>query len=230
MLAKRYDIPLLYNLVLELLFVILARKRRAVEKAKGSRAGKAPGEKTAEKNLQGENLPGKKLQGENSPGDVSPGEKSGGVPWESDRALLLHASAYSHDPSTPRLLSVSSESLDPGESSDSESSSGEDEGSNVKTTIGFLDPEGYSEESDSGDAQNSACAARASNMGGGIRGGGSTRLWPTLEELVGEDAKPCSETILEMLIEVGALINDMKLMMNAIDIKESCAEERKASV
>jgi len=191
-LAKRYDIPLLYDLVLELLFVVLAKKRIHV-------CSRLLPARQPQTNCHSYFQQQKTLH----PHHTHPAD------WPSVRPLYLRASQYT----STYEFSPESRPESPTPPVSLHSSSNSDSDSPVKATLGLLDPVGYS----SGDS---------------IKEGDSPNLhvqkqWPTLQQLVAPDSQPCSDTILDVLVEVGALINDMKLMLGALSVKEACANLQK---
>ncbi len=192
LLAKRYDIPLLYDLVLELLFVVLAKKRIHVC-SQSLPAHQAQTDRHSHFRQQ------KMLH----PHHPQPAD------WPSVRSLYLKASQYTstYEFSPESRQESSTPPVSPHSSSNSDSDSP------VKATLGFLDPVGYSSDDSIKEGDSSDLHVQ--------------KQWPTLQQLVAPDSQPCSDTILNVLVEVGALINDMKLMLGALSVKEACADLQK---
>ncbi|VEU19529.1 DEKNAAC100031 [Brettanomyces naardenensis] len=272
LLAKRYDVPMLYNLVLESLFVVLARKEVQLLKDANrlkqdigtfglqERFGTAFGAGSAidrfsaclsklddglmdrvlfkqasrvtrrasgggSSTRQGSTRQGLTRQDTTRKGSFAPLEEVSEKVRENELEEKVR---------TSKVISPHS---------DTSSSSSTEESHTVKTTLGFLNEDVY--ETTDGDVEAAiADATLAKHFGERMSvsssvfageippndaksGSKSAKEWPTFKELVGNDAAPCSDTILDMLVEVGALINDMKLMLRAINAKDMSAQLRK---
>lgn len=115
------------------------------------------------------------------------------------------------------------------------------EGHRVKVTIASLEEDGYETSSDSEDGDDDDIHGepiiksfktytmngdKSKNNSGNselsfTKGNKKLKQWPTFKELVNdENTSFISQTIIELFIETGALINDSKLMLQSIHVQE----------
>ncbi|QPG76842.1 hypothetical protein FOA43_004236 [Brettanomyces nanus] len=231
MLAKRYDIPLLYNLVLEMLFVVLARK---------------------EAQLMND---ARKLKAVVEAGGIQ--DKFGPTTFGAGSAIdrFSQCLAKLDDGFVDRVLFKRASKVARRTSSMGVHTADEN-ATSVRTTLGFLKDDVYETSDGDGDVEAAlADAARSGRFGdrksvassffgpgdvlnnkressvtastGASTGFKSSKEWPSFKQLVSPHTVECSDTIVEMLIETGAIANDMKLMLRAINVKEMSLQYRK---
>lgn len=202
LIAKRYDVPLLFNLVLELLFVIIARKEVALlEDAANLKALVASKGLSTQDNWFGSGSATDRFEKCLSTLDdgvtdfvlfkqaSNVGHKRSTSTLDKDEVDPLEASSEE-----PTVTATSTDNADKN-SSDSDGPDNNADKYDTQTTLGLLNDTGYS-----------------TNEG--------EESWPTFKQLVAPGSKACSDTIVRMLIEIGALASDMKLMIRALNVQE----------
>ncbi|KAH3667367.1 hypothetical protein OGAPHI_003016 [Ogataea philodendri] len=203
MIAKLYDVPLLYDLISEVLFVVIARKEaKLVENAKEARSKlQVPGDGTGIAVI--DQFTNYLATLDDNLLDVVLLKRASRAVGRYSRAGSLESSEVNlREPSTSRKRASSftpsmTESLD-------SSNSGEDF---TNETLGLLDQDFYAETKPEDDALD-------------------VKEWPTLKDLLRPDGKTCPDVIIDVLVEIGALASDIKLMLRAINCREMIMQLR----
>ncbi|KAG7895418.1 hypothetical protein KL936_000126 [Ogataea polymorpha] len=196
MIANLYEVPLLYDLISEALFVVIARKEAAlVVQAKNCHpvvdesTGIAAIDKFTEQLAAlDDNLMDLTLLK----------RASKAIGRYSNSGSLASSEIHFRD-SFHTASKVQSHEMAP---EDSQSSS-----ESVRETFGLLNEQHYKDFQSDMEGQPT-----------------ETKEWPTLKGLMNPDAPACSDQIIDILVESGTLASDIKLMLRAINTREMIAQ------
>ncbi|KAG7855550.1 hypothetical protein KL919_004690 [Ogataea angusta] len=202
MIANLYEVPLLYDLISEALFVVIARKEAAlVVQAKSCHAvdGGETGIPAIDKFTEqlaalDDNLMDLTLLK----------RASKAIGRYSSSGSLENSEIHFRD-SFPTASKVRSHEMATEDSQSSSSSSSSSD--SVRETFGLLNEQHYRDFESYIEKQPT-----------------ETKEWPTLKSLMNPDAPACSDLIIDILVESGTLASDIKLMLRAINTREMIAQ------
>ncbi|OWB56504.1 hypothetical protein B5S28_g2407 [[Candida] boidinii] len=160
-------------------------------------------------------------------------------PSQSQNNKSSSKTSASSDPSTKFPNNSGEESSDKTDGVNSSSESDQ-----MKATIAFVDKQSYSnssqEENNSGGDENTKESGKpenkpkitennnahntpnATNTNNGKENETNRKRskWPTFQELSMPDSPPCADIVIDLLVEIGALTSDLKLMLRALNARE----------
>ncbi|KAG7751452.1 hypothetical protein KL912_000585 [Ogataea haglerorum] len=202
MIAHLYEVPLLYDLISEALFVVIARKEAAlVVQAKSCHPVDGEGTGIAAIDKFTEQLA---ALDDNLMDLTLLKRASKAIGRYSNSGSLASSEVHFRD-SFHSASKIRSHDMAPNDSSSSNSSS-----DSARETFGLLNEQHYKD--------------LESHV---ERPATETKEWPTLKALMNPDAPACSDQIIDILVESGTLASDIKLMLRAINTREMIAQLKK---